>query len=70
MISVVKSKKKIFVETNLCNNENKTDVMSCILIGLILLKIKDPRIMSEFPRAFQRGGIPSFQVLHDLKSFR
>jgi hypothetical protein len=39
-ISVVKSKKKIFVGTNLCNNENKTDVMSCILIGSILLKIK------------------------------
>jgi hypothetical protein len=42
-ISVAKSKKKIFVGTNLCNNENKTNVMSCILIGLILLKIKQPR---------------------------
>jgi hypothetical protein len=39
-ISAAKSKKKIFVGTNLCNNENRTDIMSCILIGLILLKIK------------------------------
>jgi hypothetical protein len=26
-----------------CNNENKIDVMSCILIGLILLKIGKPK---------------------------
>jgi hypothetical protein len=39
-ISVAKSKKKIFVGTNLCKNENKTDIMSCRLIGSILLKIK------------------------------
>jgi hypothetical protein len=42
-ISVAKSKKKIFIGANLCNNENKMDVMSCVLIGSILLKIKEPR---------------------------
>jgi hypothetical protein len=43
MISVAKSKKKIFVGTNLCNNENRTDVILCVLIGSILLKTKEPR---------------------------
>jgi hypothetical protein len=42
-ISVAKSKKKIFVGANLCNNENKMDVMSGVLIGSILLNIKEPR---------------------------
>jgi hypothetical protein len=42
-ILVAKSKKKIFVGANLCNNENKMDVMSGVLIGSILLNIKEPR---------------------------
>jgi hypothetical protein len=42
-ISVAKSKKKIFVGANLCNNENKIDDMSCVRIGSILLKIKEPK---------------------------
>jgi hypothetical protein len=41
-ILVAKSKKKIFVGANLCNDENKMDVTSCVLIGSIL-KIKEPR---------------------------
>jgi hypothetical protein len=55
MISVAKSKKKIFVGTNLCNNENKTDVISCILIGSILLKIKEPRDHVFVPHGFPKG---------------
>jgi hypothetical protein len=42
-ILVAKSKKKIFVGANLCNNENKMDIMSGVLIESILLNIKEPR---------------------------
>jgi hypothetical protein len=54
-ISVAKSKKKIFVGANLCNNENKIDVMSYILIGSILLKIKEPMDHVWVPQGFPRG---------------
>jgi hypothetical protein len=50
-ISIAKSKKKILLGANLCNNENQIDVTSCVLIGLILLKIKDHILVSQvFPR--------------------
>jgi hypothetical protein len=42
-ISVAKSKKKIFVGADICNMENKINVMSCVLIGSIILKIKEPK---------------------------
>jgi hypothetical protein len=42
-ILVAKSKKKILHGANLCNNENKIDVTSCVLIGSIHLKIKEPK---------------------------
>jgi hypothetical protein len=54
-ISVAKSKKKIFVAANLCNNENKIDVMACILIGSIFLKINEPRDHVWVPQGFLRG---------------
>jgi hypothetical protein len=54
-ISVARSNKKIFVGANLCNNENKIDVMSYILIGSILLKIKEPRDHVWVPQGFPRG---------------
>jgi hypothetical protein len=54
-ILVAKSKKKIFVGTNLCNNENKTDILSCILIGSILLKFKEPRDHVWVPQGFTKG---------------
>jgi hypothetical protein len=65
-ILVAKSKKKISAGTNLCNNENKTDVMSCIRIVSILLKIKEPRDHVWVPQGFPKGWIPSFQVLYGL----
>jgi hypothetical protein len=67
-ISVAKSRKKIFVRANLCNHENKIDDMSCVRIGSILLKIKEPKDHVRVPRAFQGCRIPSFRVLHGLKS--
>jgi hypothetical protein len=66
-ISVTKSKKKILLGANLCNNENKIDVTSSVLIGLMLLKIKEPKDHVIVPQGFQGCGIPSFQVLHGLK---
>jgi hypothetical protein len=53
-ISVAKSKKKIFVGANLCNNENMIDVMPCVLIGSILLKIKEPKDHVRVPQGFPR----------------
>jgi hypothetical protein len=53
-ISVAKSKKKIFVGANLCNIENKIDVMSCVLSGSILLKIKEPKDHVRVPQVFLR----------------
>jgi hypothetical protein len=47
-----KSKKKILLGANLCNNENKIDVMSCVLIGSILLKIKEPKDHVKVPQCF------------------
>jgi hypothetical protein len=53
-ISVVKSKKKIFIGANLCNNENKIDVISCVLIASILLKITEPKHHTMVPQGFPR----------------
>jgi hypothetical protein len=53
-ISVAKSKKKIFVGANLCNNENKIDDVSCVQIGSILLKIKEPKDHVRVPQGFSR----------------
>jgi hypothetical protein len=53
-ISVAKSKKKIFVGANLCNNENMINVMPCVLIGSILLKIKEPKDHVRVPQGFPR----------------
>jgi hypothetical protein len=53
-ISVAKSKKKIFVGANLCNKENMIDVMPCVLIGSILLKIKEPKDHVRVPQGFPR----------------
>jgi hypothetical protein len=53
-ISVAKAKKKILLGANLCNNENKIDVMSCVLIGSILLKIKEPKDHVKVPQGFPR----------------
>jgi hypothetical protein len=53
-ISVAKLKKKIFVRANLCNNENKIDDMSCVWIGSIMLKIKEPKDHVRVPQGFPR----------------
>jgi hypothetical protein len=62
------SKKKIFVGANLCNNEKKIDDRPSVLIRSILLKIKKSKDHVRVPKALQWCGIPSFQVLHGLKS--
>jgi DNA-binding cell septation regulator SpoVG len=49
-ISVAMSKKKIFIGANLCNNEKKIDDRSCVLIGSILLKIKEPKDHVRVPQ--------------------
>jgi hypothetical protein len=67
-ISVAMSKKKIFIGANLCNNEKKIDDRPCVLIGSILLKIKEPKDHVRVPKSFQWCGIPFFQILHGLKS--
>jgi hypothetical protein len=51
-ILVAKSNKKILLGANLCNNENKIDVTTCVLIGSILLKIKEPRDHVIVPQDF------------------
>jgi hypothetical protein len=51
-ISVAKSKKKILLGANLCNNENKIDVTSYVLIGSILLKIEAPKYHLMAPQGF------------------
>jgi hypothetical protein len=48
-------KKKIFGGMNLCNSENKTDVISCIRIGSLLLKINEPRDHVWVPQGFPKG---------------
>jgi hypothetical protein len=53
-ISVAKSKKKILLGANLCNNETKIDVMSCVLIRSILLKIEEPKDHVMVPQGFLR----------------
>jgi hypothetical protein len=53
-ILIAKSKKKILIRDNLCNNENKVDVMSCVLIGSILLKIEEPKDHVMVPQGFLR----------------
>jgi hypothetical protein len=50
-ISVAMSKTKIFVGANLCNNEKKIDNRSCVLIGSILMKIKEPKDHVRVPKA-------------------
>jgi hypothetical protein len=55
-ISVAKSKKKILLGANMCNNENKIDVTSCVLIGLILLKIKEPKDHVMIPPRLSKGA--------------
>jgi hypothetical protein len=52
--SVTKSKNKIFVGANICNNENKIDDMSCVRIGSILLKSKEPKDHVRVPQVFPR----------------
>jgi hypothetical protein len=51
-ISVAMSKKKIFIGANLCNNEKKIDDRPCVLIGSILLKIKEPKDHVRVPQVF------------------
>jgi hypothetical protein len=53
-ISVAKSKKKILLGANLSKNENKIDVTSCVMIGSILLKIKEPKDHVMVPQGFPR----------------
>jgi hypothetical protein len=53
-ISVAKSKKKILLGANPCNNESKIDVMSCVLIRSILLKIEEPKNHVMVPQGFPR----------------
>jgi hypothetical protein len=53
-ISVAKSKKKILLGDNMGNNQIKIDVMSCVLIGSILLKIKEPKDHVKVPQCFPR----------------
>jgi hypothetical protein len=53
-ISVANSKKKILLGANMCNNENKFDVTSCVLIGSILLKIKQPKDHVMVPQGFPK----------------
>jgi hypothetical protein len=53
-ISVAKSKKKILLRANLCNNENNIDVTPRVLIGSILLKIKEPKNHVMVPQGFPR----------------
>jgi hypothetical protein len=50
-ISVAMSKTKIFIGANLCNNEKKIDNRSCVLIGSILMKIKEPKDHVRVPKA-------------------
>jgi hypothetical protein len=60
-ISVAKSKKKILLGANLCNNENKIDITSCIMIGLILLEIKEPKDHVGSPRLSMGAGYLPFK---------
>jgi hypothetical protein len=53
-ISIAMSKKKIFVEAKLCNNEKKIDDRPRVLIGSILLKIKEPKDHVRVPQVFPR----------------
>jgi hypothetical protein len=40
---------------NLCNNENKIDAMSYVLIGSILLKMEEPKDHVMVPQGFLRA---------------
>jgi hypothetical protein len=53
-ISVTMSKKKIFVRAILCNDEKKIDNRSCVHMGLILLKIREPLDHVRVPQGFPR----------------
>jgi hypothetical protein len=55
-ISVAKPKKKIFVGANLCKNENKIGDMSCVQIGSILLKSKEPKDHVRVPPRLSKGA--------------
>jgi hypothetical protein len=48
------SKKKIFIRAHLCNNEKKIDDSPCVLIGSILLNIKEPKDHVSVPQGFER----------------
>jgi hypothetical protein len=65
-ISVAKSKKKILLGANLCNNEKKIDVMSCVLIGSILLKIKELKDHIRIPQGFPRLRDTSSQPNNEI----
>jgi hypothetical protein len=51
-ISVAMSKKKIFVGANMGNNEKKIDDRPFVLIGSILLKIKELKDYVMVPQGF------------------
>jgi hypothetical protein len=51
-ISVAMSKKKIFVGANMGNNEKKIDDRPFVLIGSILLKIKELKDYVTVPQGF------------------
>jgi hypothetical protein len=53
-ISVAMSKKKIFIGTNLWNNEKRIHDLSCVLVGSIPLKIKEPKDHVRIPQGFSR----------------
>jgi hypothetical protein len=53
-ISVAKSKKKVLLGANLCNIESKIHVTPCVLIGSILLKIKELKDHVMVPQDFPR----------------
>jgi hypothetical protein len=55
-ISIAKLNKKILLGANPCNTENKIDVMSCVLIESILLKINEPKDHVMVPQGFSRVG--------------
>jgi hypothetical protein len=53
-ISATKSMEKILLGANLCTNENKINVTSCVLIESILLKIKEHKDHAMYPQGFPK----------------
>jgi hypothetical protein len=66
-ISIAMLKKKIIVWL-ICARMKKMDDKPCVLIRSILLKIKKHKYHVRVPKYFKECEIPSFQVLHGLKS--